>query len=495
MSYNTIHHTSLTNENNKYNIINATSPLDKDVLNYNYKRSSMDGSLNISNYNSRDGYGLVNAGLAVSKALGKDPYSEAPKLGGRNWAADMIKAPTAWQNGHTGQGIVVAVIDTGVDYNHQDLKNNIWTNSKEIAGNGIDDDGNGYIDDIQGWNFDNNNNNVLDNNGHGTHVSGTIAAENNGIGVTGIAYNSKIMAIKALDKNGSGSYSNISKGIYYAVDNGANIINLSLGANTPNATVKSAIEYASSKGVIVVMAAGNNSDSLPSYPARYAYNTGIAVGAVDQNNNLAQFSNRSGSQDITYVTAPGVDIESTVPNNKYASYSGTSMATPHIAGVVALMLSANKNLNETQIRQIITSTAANSNTTSDPTKPTPTPTPTPSQPGFDMPSLLPPLDTLLPKELINIGSQLPLDFPSQASIINKTPTPQPPSVVLQIGENDLKLRLGDRETPPLQISTAQYSIPSKSVYSFNQSVWEHYDLYQPANTLPQPEADEENDRK
>ena len=389
-----------------------------------------------SSYNSNNGYGLVNAGLAVSKAAGVSPYADAPNLGGNNWGADLIKAPTAWNNGYTGQGITVAVLDTGVDYNHQDLKNNIWSNTKEIAGNGIDDDGNGYTDDVQGWNFDSSNNNILDNNGHGTHVSGTIAAENNGIGVTGIAYNSKIMPVKVLDANGSGSYANIAKGIYYAVDNGANVINLSLGGNSSNDTLKSAIEYASSKNVIVVMAAGNNGDSIPSYPARYAYNSGIAVGAVDQNNNLADFSNRSGSQEITYVTAPGVDVYSTIPNNQYANYNGTSMAAPHIAGVVALMLSANPNLTESQVRQIITSTSANS------TNP---PDPTPTQPGLKMPSLFPPLDSFFPLQLINIISQLPFKLQSPTP----TSTPFPPIVVSQ-SENQLQLHFGDVATLTVQ---------------------------------------------
>jgi subtilisin family serine protease len=370
-----------------------------------------------SNYNSNNGYGLVNAGLAVSKAAGVSPYTDAPKLGGNNWGANLIKAPTAWNNGYTGQGTIVAVLDTGIDYNHQDLKNNIWSSTKEIASNGTDDDNNGYIDDIHGWNFVDNNNNISDNNGHGTHVSGTIAAENNSIGVTGIAYNSKIMPVKVLDTNGSGSYSNIAKGIYYAVDNGANVINLSLGGNSSNDTLKSAIKYASSKNVIVVMAAGNNSDSMPSYPARYAYNSGIAVGAVDKNNNLADFSNRSGSQQITYITAPGVDVYSTIPNNQYATYNGTSMAAPHIAGVVALMVSANHNLTESQILQIVTSTSANS---TNPPQPT-----TPTQPGSKMPSLFPPLDSFFPLDLINIVSKLPFSLQSQ----EPTAIPLPPVVI------------------------------------------------------------------
>jgi subtilisin family serine protease len=401
-----------------------------------YNPATTESVVSNSSYNSNNGYGLVNAGLAVSKAAGVSPYADSPNLGGNNWGADLIKAPTAWNNGYTGQGITVAVLDTGVDYNHQDLKNNIWSNTKEIAGNGIDDDGNGYIDDVQGWNFDSSNNNILDNNGHGTHVSGTIAAENNGIGVTGIAYNSKIMPVKVLDANGSGSYSNISKGIYYAVDNGANVINLSLGGNSSNDTLKSAIEYASSKNVIVVMAAGNNGDSVPSYPARYAYNSGIAVGAVDQNNNLADFSNRSGSQEITYVTAPGVDVYSTIPNNQYANYNGTSMAAPHIAGVVALMLSANPNLTESQVRQIITSTSANS------TNP---PDPTPTQPGLKMPSLFPPLDSFFPLQLINVISQLPFKLQSPTP----TSTTFPPIVVSQ-SENQLQLHFGDVATLTVQ---------------------------------------------
>jgi hypothetical protein len=249
------------------------------------------------------------------------------------------------------------------------------------------------------------------------------------------------MPVKVLDANGSGSYSSITKGIYYAVDNGANVINLSLGGNSSKDTLKSAIEYASNKGVIVVMAAGNNSDALPSYPARYAYNSGIAVGAVDKNNNLADFSNRSGSQEITYVTAPGVDVYSTIPNDQYANYNGTSMAAPHIAGVVALMLSANPNLTDIQVRQIIISTSANSTNPPDPT--------TPTQPGLKMPSFFPPLDSFFPLELINIVSKLPLVLQSQS------PSSIPlASVIVSISsENQLKLRFDNLETSPTRQSS------------------------------------------
>ncbi|BAY20914.1 peptidase S8/S53 [Calothrix sp. NIES-2100] len=310
-------------------------------------------------YDSTTGYGLVNAAAGVAKAIGQNTFADVADLGGNNWNLDMVKAPEVWARGYTGQDVVVAVIDTGVDYNHLDLKNNIWTNTKEIAGNNIDDDGNGYIDDSHGWNFVENTSDPIDRNGHGTHVSGTIAGENNGVGVTGIAYNSKIMPVKVLDDSGSGSLSSITKGIYYAVNQGANVINLSLGSDFPNSSLASAIEYASKKGVVVVMAAGNNGLPIISYPANYANQWGLAVGAVDQNNQIADFSNRPGISQLAYVTAPGVNIYSSVPGDQYANYSGTSMAAPHVAGVVALMLSANHSLTDAQVRQIITQTAGN----------------------------------------------------------------------------------------------------------------------------------------
>ncbi len=329
--------------------------------------SSNNREISTQSYSSSTGYGLVDASTAVAKAAGRDKFADVPDLGGNNWGDDMVKAPEAWAKGYTGEGIVVAVLDTGVDRNHEDLKNNIWKNSKEIEGNGKDDDGNGYVDDVYGWNFDSNNNNTIDVAGHGTHVSGTIAAEKNDKGATGVAYNSKIMAVKVLDDSGSGSYDSIAKGIYYAVDNGAKVINMSLGGGNSNQTMQDALQYASNRGVIVVMAAGNSGSSSPIYPARYAKNTGIAVGAVDKDGKQASFSNRSGNDQLTYVTAPGVSIYSTVPNNGYENYNGTSMASPHVAGVVALMLSANPNLSDSQVRQILTDTSGNSGQDSTPT--------------------------------------------------------------------------------------------------------------------------------
>ncbi|BAY60058.1 peptidase S8/S53 [Calothrix brevissima NIES-22] len=312
-----------------------------------------------NNFSSINGYGLINAAAAVAQALGQNTFTDVPNLGGNNWGADLINVPEVWAKGYTGKGITVAVLDTGVDRNHVDLKANIWKNTQEIAGNGKDDDGNGYIDDVYGWNFAANNNNILDKKGHGTHTAGTIAGVKNSFGVTGIAYDAKIMPVKVLDDNGSGSDKAIALGIRYAVNNGANVINLSIGKYLGNAEIQSAVQYASSKGAIVVMAAGNDGGSTPYYPANYAQNWGLAVGAVDRYGEIASFSNFAGSELIRYVTAPGVNVYSTVPNNKYASWNGTSMATPHVAGVVALMLSANKNLTDAQVRKIVTATASN----------------------------------------------------------------------------------------------------------------------------------------
>ncbi|MBD2613143.1 S8 family serine peptidase [Nostoc punctiforme FACHB-252] len=314
----------------------------------------------LPNYSSINGYGLVNASAAVAKAIGLPTFVGIPDLGGNNWGADLIKAPEVWTKGYTGQGIVVAVLDSGVDYNHADLSSNIWTNTREIPDNGIDDDFNGYVDDFYGWNFVSNNNKTLDVYGHGTHVAGTIAAANNDFGVTGIAYNAKIMPVKVLGDDNKGTYSGFSQGIYYAVNNGAKVINMSLNGTVPDSGLEAAIQYAASMGVIVVMAVGNSAGLTPLYPAYYATNWGLAVGAVDSNKNLADFSNRAGSDfNMAYVTAPGVSVYSTLPNQTYGFYNGTSMAAPHVAGVAALILSANPSLTGSQVREIVAQTAVN----------------------------------------------------------------------------------------------------------------------------------------
>lgn len=228
-----------------------------------------------------------------------------------------INAPEQWQQGRTGKGVVIAVIDTGVDYNHPDLRENI-IGGKDFTGKG----------------------DYMDGNGHGTHVCGTIAAANNGSGVVGVAPDAKILALKALDDNGAGDMSNVVAAIQYATDYGVDIISMSLGGPGSPALHR-AVKDAVAKGIILICAAGNEGDGDPnteevSYPGAYA--EVIEVGAIDFNGKLAYFSNTNHEVDIL---APGVDILSTYPNGQYAKLDGTSMATPHMTGAVALLRSKN----------------------------------------------------------------------------------------------------------------------------------------------------------
>ncbi|MEG4804946.1 S8 family serine peptidase [Microcoleus sp. ARI1-B5] len=324
--------------------------------NYNLTLSATPATGFSSNY----GYGLVDANAAVSRTLNSPTlFPEVPNLGGNDWGRDMINAPEVWNRGITGKDIVVAVVDSGVDYTHPDLDDNIWQNAGEIPDNGIDDDRNGYVDDVRGWDFVSNDNNPMDEDiyGHGTHVAGAIAAEQNDFGITGVAYNAKIMPVRVLSTVGSGNFNNSGAGIRYAADNGANVINFSAGSEFPNRVTNEAIQYATDKGVVVVMAAGNDDFSKPAYPAINADRFGIAVGGIDINGRRYEYSNRAGSKLLDYVVAPGVDIYSTTPYNTYETYSGTSMATPHVAGVAALILNANPTLTPAQVEYILTTTA------------------------------------------------------------------------------------------------------------------------------------------
>ncbi len=202
-----------------------------------------------------------------------------------------IDASQAWDYG-TSSSVVVAVIDTGVDYTHTDLAGNIWTNPGEVAGNGIDDDRNGYTDDIRGWNFVSNNNNPADDNGHGTHVAGTIGAVgNNGIGIAGIAWSVKVMALKFMDATGAGNLSDAVAAIDYARVNGAKVINASWGGGGFSNALQSAITRFQNAGGIFVAAAGNegaNNATVASYPANYA--NVISVAASTSTGTLASFS-------------------------------------------------------------------------------------------------------------------------------------------------------------------------------------------------------------
>jgi subtilisin family serine protease len=269
-----------------------------------------------------------------------------------------IDAVSAWDITTGSNDIVVAVIDTGIDYTHPDLAANIWTNPGEVAGNGIDDDGNGYIDDIHGYDFVENDGDAMDEHSHGTHCAGTIgASSNNGVGVAGVNWRCKIMACRFLDEDGSGSVSNAVKAINYAVANGAQILSNSWGGGGYSSALATAITNAKNNGVLFVAAAGNdgsNTDATPQYPSCYNISNVIAVAATNHNDALASFSNYG--QNTVHLGAPGVSILSTVLSGEYKWYSGTSMATPHVSGVAALLLANDPtmNLNELKSRLIWT---------------------------------------------------------------------------------------------------------------------------------------------
>lgn len=248
-----------------------------------------------------------------------------------------IDAPEAWQVTTGESSVVVAVIDSGVDYTHQDLDSNIWVNPGEVPGNGIDDDGNGFVDDVHGYDFWSNDPDPMDGGTHGTHVAGTIAAEgNNAIGVVGVAPDIKIMPIRFLGPRG-GFTSDAIRALDYAVSNGAKISNNSWGGGSYSRMLVDAISRTEMAGHIFVAAAGNSgadNDKNPHYPASYDSNNIISVAATDSSDRLASFSN-TGFNSVD-IAAPGVSTYSTLPGNRYGYMSGTSMATPHVSGVVAL---------------------------------------------------------------------------------------------------------------------------------------------------------------
>ena len=280
------------------------------------------------------------------------PSAEYNKGMDKQWYLKDQKLESVWGNedyGNTaGEGTVVAVIDTGVDYNHEDLQDNIWTNSAEVSGTtGADDDNNGYVDDVHGINLIDPNETPMDDHGHGTHVAGIIAMENNNVGGVGIAYKSKIMPIKAGGSDGTFYSSDIAKGIEYAYKNGADVINMSFGSYAHSALIENALQDAFNSCVLVA-AAGNdrmptadcpyNLPSANMYPAAYSYVIGVM--AYDENNKFASFSNWDylPNANAEYeVVAPGVNIYSTLPNGRYATWNGTSMAAPMVSAEAAIL--------------------------------------------------------------------------------------------------------------------------------------------------------------
>ncbi len=265
------------------------------------------------------------------------------------WGPARIGAPAAWNVVTGTPDVVIAVIDSGVCLEHEDLAAKLWANPGEIPGNQVDDDGNGKIDDVRGWHFFHSwynggyapaeNADVRDDYGHGTHVAGiAAAATNNGRGIAGIAWGARILPVKVLDQYGDGWYSDIAAGIVYAADSGARIINLSLGGLQDSQTLRAAVDYARGRGALVIASAGNTGGAV-FYPA--AYEPVLAVAATDAQDRRASFSNYGPQVDMA---APGADIYSTWYRGNYFTKSGTSMAAPHVSGAAALVWSRQPDL-------------------------------------------------------------------------------------------------------------------------------------------------------
>ena len=253
-----------------------------------------------------------------------------------------IAVRSVWEQGYTGShDVVVAVIDTGVSWTHPDLVENLYTNAGEIPGNGVDDDKNGFVDDVHGWNFVDNTALSGDDNDHGSHCAGTIGARGgNDVGVVGVNWKVRIMPLKFLTASGSGSLSGALEAIDYATKMHVDVMSNSWGGGGASEIMEASIRAASDAGILFVAAAGNESndnDQNPSYPASYDVENVVSVAAIDNRGALASFSNFGKTR--VHVAAPGVSILSSVKDGSYKAFSGTSMATPHVAGIAALLKS------------------------------------------------------------------------------------------------------------------------------------------------------------
>lgn len=299
--------------------------------------------------------------VVTTLATPNDPY-----YGPNQWNMSKVSAPAAWDR-TTGGGTVIASVDTGVNRYHQDLSGKMWTNAREVAGNGLDDDRNGYVDDSYGMDFvadrtvgglpASDADGAQDDNGHGSMTASVLAAStNNGIGIAGMDWRSRIMPLKVMDSGGGGSLFDVAQAIRYAADNGSRVVNLSLGVAGISAdqTTDEAIAYAAAKGVVVVAAAGNSGGNV-FYPARHP--SVVAVGATDSNDVQASYS--AAGPELTLV-APGSGVPCVygiVGNDKYAVGTGTSLAAPHVAGTAALLLTQRPTLTAKDIKVALTQSA------------------------------------------------------------------------------------------------------------------------------------------
>ncbi len=325
-------------------------------------------SLNSINQNIKRSTLLSNAQTAEKKKNENAVIMNDPNMS-EKWGLKLTESKAAWNLTKGSKNIIVAVIDTGIDKNHEDLKKNIWINKgeigKDIKGkdkrtNGIDDDKNGYIDDIHGWSFTSQNNDLTDNHGHGTHISGILGAVGgNAKGISGVSPNVSIMTLKYYDPKSPGlnNLENTVKSIHYAIENGAQIINYSGGGLDFSKEEKNAISKAQKKGILFVAAAGNeksNSDTNKYYPADYKLDNIISVTALDSKKNILPSSNYGV---ITVdIAAPGKNIYSTLPHSRYGYMTGTSQATAFVSGVAALLMAHNPDFDANQIAKYIKNT-------------------------------------------------------------------------------------------------------------------------------------------
>jgi large repetitive protein len=293
----------------------------------------------------------------------EDPAAQPDPMLSKAYGLYKIKAPQSWNIHRGSESVTVAIIDSGMDYLHEDLHTNLWYNPGEVAGDGVDNDGNGFIDDIIGWDFRNGDAFPYDDNQHGTHCAGIIGAVGeNGRGLSGVIQNVNLMPLKFTNEKGSGKTSHAIAAIEYAVQNGAQVLSNSWGGANFSQNLYQAVKFAQDNGVLFIAAAGNggadgrgdNIDSSPTYPASYDLDNVITVAATNKKDKLEYFSNYGATH--VDLGAPGSVILSTVPRGKYSKLSGTSMATPYVAGAAALLLSFKPQLSYLEIKDTLLNT-------------------------------------------------------------------------------------------------------------------------------------------
>ncbi len=284
--------------------------------------------------------------IARAAAVPNDPLYSS------QWGLDKIGAASAWDVITGTPGVVIAVLDTGIDTTHPDLVDQLWVNPGETPGNGIDDDNNGYVDDVNGWNFIAQTNEVMDDDGHGTRVAGVAATTaNNGQGIAGMCWNCRVMSVKVMQPGGFANYSDVALGVAYAAAKGAKVINISLGGYADSPTLRNAIASASSTAMIVA-AAGDDNVSTPFYPA--AYPNVLSVGGTDNSDTRASFSNYGSWINIA---APAVAITTTLTGGTYGPASGTSLAAPLVSGLAGLIWSQHPDWSPALVRLQVLNTA------------------------------------------------------------------------------------------------------------------------------------------